>query len=82
MGKLYRRDVLKALARGDVIRVEYRNHPPAPPRRIYTLRGMRLAEETVKNLIEDCLIRPNKDGLFDDGPPQSYRLWRASEGGA
>lgn len=41
-----------------------------------------LREKQVQQMVEERLIRPQADGLFADGPPQSYVLFRASEGGA
>lgn len=77
--------ILRALAKGAVIRVEYINHPPSNVRRIYTLSSptQAIREQTVNRLLADRLIRANADGLFgSDGPPQSYSLFPASEGGA
>lgn len=77
--------ILKELVKGAVIRVEYINHPPSSARRIYRLipSNHQLRQDQVERLLEDRLIRPNADGLFgQDGPAQSYVLFRASEGGA
>lgn len=77
--------ILKQMAAGAVIRVEYINHPPSSKRRAYRLSTTQetLREETVNRLLADRLIKPNGDGLFgNDGPVQSYSLFRASEGGA
>ena len=77
--------ILKALAHGAVIRVMYINSPPSSARRVYRLwPGNQLVrEETVKMMLEEHLLKPNADGLFgNDGPVQSYSLWRTSEGGA
>lgn len=77
--------ILRAMAAGAVIRVEYINHPPSSAGRTYRLSttNQQLQEKTVKALLADRLIRPNADGLFgEEGPVQSYRLFRASEGGA
>jgi hypothetical protein len=85
MAQTYQRTILKELARGALIRVEYTNHPPSSARRVYRLSSTQqlLKEETVNRLLEDRLIRPNADGLFgNEGPVQSYSLFRASEGGA
>lgn len=80
---VYQRHILKRLAHGEVIRVEYINNPPSSAKRIYTLGELRLREKLVNKLLEERLIRPNSDGLFGEaGPAQSFRLWRASEGGA
>lgn len=75
MSTIHQRDILKVLAAGAVIRVEYHNHPPSSARRTYRISSTQqtLREETVNRLLEDRLIRPNADGLFgNDGPVQSY----------
>jgi hypothetical protein len=85
MNKVHQRTILKALAKGAVIRCEYVNYPPSSTRCTYRLSNTQqlIRKETVERLVKDRLIRPNADGLFGaDGPPQSYSLWRASEGGA
>lgn len=85
MAKTYQRVILKELAKGALIRVQYINHPPSSARRVYRLSTTQqlLREDLVRQLIEDRLIKPNADGLFgNEGPVQSYSLWRASEGGA
>lgn len=77
--------ILKALAKGAVIRVEYASYPPSNQRRIYRIMpgNKPVPEKTVKQLEADRLIRSAGDGLFgDEGPAQSYVLFRASEGGA
>lgn len=77
--------ILKAMHKGAVIRVEYTNHPPSSARRVYRLAPGNdpLQEKTIKCLLADSLIKPAADGLFgNDGPVQSYVLFRASEGGA
>jgi len=79
------RHILKELAHGAVIRVEYHHKPPSDIKRSYRLSstGQPLQEKQVLRMVSEQLIRPNNDGLFgSDGPPQSYSLWRASEGGA
>lgn len=78
------RDLLKELARGAVIRVEYRNHPQSSACRSYRVssNNQLVKEETVLRMVAERLIRPNADGLFEDGPVQSHSLFRASEGGA
>jgi hypothetical protein len=85
MAKTYQRLILKELAKGAMIRVQHINHPPSSARRVYRLSTTQqlLREELVQQLLEDRLIKPNADGLFgNEGPVQSYSLWRTSEGGA
>jgi hypothetical protein len=85
MAHTYQRGILKELAKGAMIRVEYTNHPPSNVRRIYRLSSTQqvIREMMVQRLLEDRLIKPNGDGLFgNDGPVQSYSLWRTSQGGA
>lgn len=85
MTTIHQRDILKALAAGAVIRVEHINMPPSSARRIYRLTSTQqtIREETVNRMVEDRLLKPNADGLFgNEGPVQSYSLFRASEGGA
>lgn len=84
MPTIHQRDILKALAAGAVIRVEHINQPASSARRIYRLTSTQqtIREETVNRMVADRLLKPNADGLFgNDGPVQSYSLFRASEGG-
>lgn len=77
--------ILKALNRGGVIRVEFANHPLTSTRRRYRLHpgDEHIKEELFQRMLSDGLIKPNADGLFgNDGPVQTYTLWRSSEGGA
>lgn len=76
--------ILKALANGAVIRVEYNNHPTSSVRRVHRLipGNQLIQEKTVQTMLAERLIRSSGDGLFADGPAQSYILFRASEGGA
>lgn len=85
MAKMTQGFILKAMAAGAVIMVEYVNQPASSACRYYRLSSSNrsIREQTVKKLLEDNLIRPNADGLFgNEGPVQSYSLFRASEGGA
>lgn len=84
MPTITQRTILKALSKGAVIRVEYNNHPVSSVRRIHRLipGNQLIQEKTVQNMLADRLIRSSGDGLFNDGPAQSYVLFRASEGGA
>lgn len=79
------RHVLLELASGAVIRVGYVNHPPSAAGMVFRLSstGQKLDPALVYRMVADRLIKPNADGLFgNDGPVQSYSLFRASEGGA
>lgn len=81
----YQRGILKAMAKGAVIRVDHVNHPPSNAKTMFRLSttGKPIRAELVVRMLNESLIRPNADGLFGtDGPVQSYSLWRASEGGA
>lgn len=81
----YQRGILKALGAGAVIRVDHANHPPSSVKTTYRLSssGALIRRELFERLLNDRLIKPNADGLFgNDGPVQSYSLWRTSEGGA
>lgn len=85
MATIQQGKILRELAKGAVIRVEHINYPPSNIRRTFRLSSTNqlVREETVKRMLADRLLRPNADGLFgEDGPVQSYRLFRASEGGA
>jgi hypothetical protein len=79
-----KRDILKALYAGAVIRVEHINHPPSNARTMYRLSSNNAAirAELVEELVRDHVIRTNNDGLPGIGDAQTYSLWRASEGGA
>lgn len=76
--------ILKKLHKGAVILVEHINHPPSSRRTVYRLSTTNevVRGPTVTALLKDGLIQPNEDGLPGMGITQSYRLWRASEGGA
>lgn len=79
------RVILKALASGAVINAEYVKVQPQGTKRTYRLSstGALIRRELVERLLNEQLIKPNADGLFgNDGPVQSYSLFRASEGGA
>lgn len=79
-----KREILKALHAGAVIRVEHINQPPSNARTMYRLSSNQRAirKELVEELVRDHVIRSNNDGLPGLGDSQSYSLWRASEGGA
>lgn len=76
--------ILQAMVRGGWIAVDHINQPRSSARRMFRLMpaNVSLRETQVQQLLTDRLIRPQADGLFADGPPQSYVLFRASEGGA
>lgn len=76
--------ILLALHRGAVIRAEHVNHPPSSVRRSYRLTpgNQVIQEQMVQKLLNERLIRAQSDGLFADGPAQSYVLFPPSEGGA
>lgn len=77
--------ILRALAAGAVITAEYVKVQPQGTKCTYRLSstGALIRRELFERMLNDCLIKPNADGLFgNDGPAQSYSLFRASEGGA
>jgi hypothetical protein len=78
------RELLKELNNGAVILVEYINDPPSQVRVVHRLSTTNqcIRASVIQRMIDEKLIRPNEDGLPGMGVTQSYRLWRASEGGA
>lgn len=76
--------VLKALAAGGYIVVDHISAPLSAAGRVYRLmpQNRTLVEAFVKRMESDRLIHPQADSLFPDGPPQTYVLFRTSEGGA
>lgn len=79
-----RRDLLKRLHAGAVIRMEYIGQPQASAKMTYRMSpgGESIRPETIQQLLSDHLIKPGDDGLPGIGASQTYVLWRASEGGA
>ncbi len=85
MSRYSQRLILMELAKGAVILCTHVRKGPSVTMNVYRLSTTqnRVREETVRRLLAERLIKPNADGLLgSDGPPQSYSLFRASEGGA
>lgn len=83
MTKVYRREILLALHKGAVVRVEFVTEGKQT-KKVYRLSSTNRAirDSVVEQMIEDGLLRAYDEGLPGLGEPQSYKLWRASEGGA
>lgn len=81
--KTYRREILLALHKGATITVEFVREGQKT-KKVYRLSSNNRAirDSVVEQMVEDGLIRAHAEGLPGFGEPQSYRLWRASEGGA
>lgn len=84
MTTIFQREILTSMNRGAVIRLEHVRKGSSVVRTFRMSDSQRrVPEETVRRLLADSLIKPNADGLLgNDGPPQSFSLYRASEGGA
>lgn len=82
MSKTYRREILLALHRGAIITVEF-VRDGSGTKKVYRLSSNNRAvrASVVEQMFKDELIRPDSTGLPGIGEAQTYRLWRASEGG-